>query len=47
MLRVLEEEKIETEFPVGVINWTKYVLCSVNISSVEKRRVLLAEKDSQ
>lgn len=23
MLRVLHEEKIETHFPVGVINWTK------------------------
>lgn len=23
MLRVLHEEKIETRFPVGVINWTK------------------------
>jgi acetylornithine deacetylase/succinyl-diaminopimelate desuccinylase-like protein len=23
MLKVLEEEKIETEYPVGVINWTK------------------------
>lgn len=25
MLRVLHEEKVETEFPVGVVNWTKYV----------------------
>ncbi|KAL8660795.1 MAG: hypothetical protein Q9202_006217 [Teloschistes flavicans] len=24
MLRVLHEQKIETEFPVGVVNWTKY-----------------------
>lgn len=24
MLKVLYEEKIETEFPVGVVNWTKY-----------------------
>lgn len=24
LLRVLHEEKIETEFPVGVVNWTKY-----------------------
>lgn len=24
MLRVLHEEKTETEFPVGVVNWTKY-----------------------
>ena len=24
MLRVLSEEKVETEYPVGVINWTKY-----------------------
>lgn len=23
MLRVLEEEQVETEYPVGVINWTK------------------------
>ena len=23
MLRVLHEEKIETKFPVGVVNWTK------------------------
>ena len=23
MLRVLDEEKIETHFPVGVVNWTK------------------------
>ena len=23
MLKVLEEEKVETEYPVGVINWTK------------------------
>lgn len=23
MLRILEEEKIETHFPVGVVNWTK------------------------
>jgi hypothetical protein len=25
MLRVLKENWVETEFPVGVINWTKYV----------------------
>ena len=24
MLKVLHEQKIETYFPVGVINWTKY-----------------------
>ncbi len=24
MLRVLQEEKVETEYPTGVINWTKY-----------------------
>jgi hypothetical protein len=24
MLRVLHEEKVETEYPTGVINWTKY-----------------------
>lgn len=24
MLRVLHEQKIETHFPVGVVNWTKY-----------------------
>lgn len=23
MLKVLDEEKIETHFPVGVVNWTK------------------------
>ncbi len=23
MLKVLEEENIETEYPVGVVNWTK------------------------
>ena len=23
MLRVLKENRIETEFPVGVVNWTK------------------------
>lgn len=27
MLKVLHEEKVETEFPVGVVNWTKYVSC--------------------
>lgn len=26
MLKVLHEEQIETEFPVGVVNWTKYAL---------------------
>lgn len=26
MLRVLHENKVETEFPVGVVNWTKCVL---------------------
>lgn len=25
MLRTLEENGVETEFPVGVVNWTKYV----------------------
>lgn len=25
MLNVLREHKVETEFPVGVVNWTKYV----------------------
>lgn len=24
MLKVLQEDKIETEYPTGVINWTKY-----------------------
>ena len=24
MLRVLKEARIETKFPVGVVNWTKY-----------------------
>jgi hypothetical protein len=24
MLRVLQDEKIESEYPIGVINWTKY-----------------------
>ena len=28
MLRVLNEEAIETEYPVGVVNWTKYGICS-------------------
>jgi hypothetical protein len=26
MLRVLKDNWVETEFPVGVVNWTKYVL---------------------
>lgn len=25
MLRVLQERDVKTEFPVGVVNWTKYV----------------------
>ena len=24
MLKVLQEMKVETEYPTGVINWTKY-----------------------
>lgn len=27
MLRVLQDEKIESEYPIGVINWTKYADC--------------------
>jgi hypothetical protein len=27
MLRTLDDHKIQTEFPVGVVNWTKYVVC--------------------
>ena len=26
MLKVLQEEKVETEYSTGVINWTKYVV---------------------
>ncbi|KAI4199230.1 MAG: hypothetical protein LQ346_002607 [Caloplaca aetnensis] len=29
MLRVLHEEKIETDFPVGVVNWTNMVASGV------------------
>ena len=25
MLKILQEHDVETEFPVGVVNWTKYV----------------------
>ena len=25
MLSVLQEHQVETEFPIGVVNWTKYV----------------------
>lgn len=28
MLRVLHDEGIETEYPVGVVNWTKYAAVS-------------------
>lgn len=32
MLRVLYDEKVETEFPVGAVNWTKYALVPYNPS---------------
>lgn len=43
MLKVLEENKIETEFPVGVVNWTKYV---VNIP-VEPLQKLIHENSEE
>jgi hypothetical protein len=35
MLKILEEHDVETEFPVGVVNWTKYV--SFLLHSINQR----------
>ena len=40
MLQVLNDGAMETEFPVGVVNWTKYV--SDAVSSVDKTLFRLA-----
>jgi hypothetical protein len=39
MLRVLKDNWVETEFPVGVINWTKCVYCSPFVSTELTRRL--------
>lgn len=39
MLNLLRDHQVETEYPIGVVNWTKYVVFKCN--HIVQRRILL------
>ena len=40
MLKVLHDEQIETEFPIGVINWTKYEKLPCHLEHIHPQLVM-------